>query len=41
MVIEECPSYLKNKIELVGIEGGVQARQRGTLLINRCKTREE
>jgi len=41
MVTGECPSYLKNRIELVGIKSGVQTRQRGTLLISRCKTREE
>jgi len=41
MVTGQCPSYLKNKIELVGTESGVQTRQRGTLLISRCKTREE
>lgn len=41
VIIGKCPSYLKNQIKLVGIEEGVQTRQRGMLLINRCKTREE
>lgn len=41
MVIGECPRYLKNKIELVGNEGGLETILRGRLRINRCKTREE
>lgn len=41
MINGECPNYLKNKIELIGTEDGVQTRQRGNIHINRCKTREE
>jgi len=41
MVIGECPSYLKNKIELVGMDGRVQTRQKDNIRIGKCKTREE
>jgi len=37
MVIGECPSYLKSKIDLVAMDGRVQTRQKG----NREKTKEE
>jgi len=41
VVIGECPSYLKNKIELVGMDGRVQTRQKGSIQIEKCKTREK
>lgn len=41
MINGECPSYLENKIELVGTKRGVQTRQTGDIHISRCKTREE
>ena len=37
----DCPSYLKNEIEQVRREEGVQARSEGSIHIKRCKTREE
>jgi len=34
MVIGECPSYLKSKIEIVGMDGRVQTRQKGNIQRN-------
>ena len=41
MVNGQCPSYLRNKIELIKGEGRGQTRQEGIILISRCKIREE
>jgi len=41
MITGECPNYLKNKIELVEINQGIQTRQKGDIHISRCTTREK
>jgi len=41
MVIGKRSSFLKIKIEVVGMDGRVQTRQKGNIQVERCKTREE
>lgn len=41
MVNGDCPEYLKNEIEQVRREEGVQTRSEGDIHIKRCKTKEE
>jgi len=37
IVYGECPTYLRNRIELVGADGGITSRQRDNIRIKRCR----